>query len=109
SPAGPVSVSPSSSVCQGGSGVLTVSGSGNYLWSTGETTSTITVTPLTTTTYTVNVTNAGGCFGTNTVTVNVEPPPLAAASSANICVGQSAQLTASGGLNYLWTPATYLD
>jgi uncharacterized repeat protein (TIGR01451 family) len=46
----------------------------SYLWSTGETTQTITVSPEDTTTYTVTITNAGGCTATSAIfTINVIP------------------------------------
>ncbi|MEX0273956.1 MAG: hypothetical protein AB3N16_06235, partial [Flavobacteriaceae bacterium] len=44
----------------------------SYLWSTGDTSQTITVSPTTTTTYSVNVTGCNGCSTTAQVTVNVE-------------------------------------
>src|SRR5262249_15831646 len=44
--------------CAGGPAVLTASGGDSFLWSTGATTDTITVTPSVNTTYTVTVTNA---------------------------------------------------
>ncbi|MFN4253893.1 MAG: MopE-related protein [Saprospiraceae bacterium] len=67
-----VNISPSSTtVCAGASETLTASGGGTYLWSTGETTASITVAPTTTTTYTVTVTNAQLCTSTNTATVLV--------------------------------------
>lgn len=46
-------------------------GSYTYAWSTGSTASSITVAPTITTTYTVTVTNAYGCTGTASITVQV--------------------------------------
>jgi len=46
-------------ICQGLSSILTASGVDSYLWSTGETSATITVTPSTTTTYSVTGTKYG--------------------------------------------------
>ena len=43
----------------------------SYLWSTGETTETITVCPTTTTTYSVTITDADGCVATDDVLVEV--------------------------------------
>lgn len=43
----------------------------NFIWSTGATTQTIIVSPAQTTTYWVNVTDAKGCFASDTVIVNV--------------------------------------
>ncbi len=90
------------SICNGQNTTLTASGTvGPYSWSTGETTNTITVTPLNTTTYSISVT-AGGCTGTSNITVTVIPVVTANIKGNNICVGQSTTLTASGGTNYLW-------
>ena len=62
------------SVCNGGSVTLTATPSatgGDYLWSTTETTSTISVSPTTTTTYTVEYTLNGCNSGQESVTVTV--------------------------------------
>ncbi len=60
------SISPNVS---GGSGIYT-----NYLWSTGATTSAITVCPTLPTTYKVTVTDDKGCMGTGEVEVDWKPP-----------------------------------
>jgi hypothetical protein len=52
-------ISGASSFCVGGSAVLTASGGGTYLWSTGATTAAITVT--TAGTYAVTITNGAAC------------------------------------------------
>jgi hypothetical protein len=44
-----------------------------FLWNTGDTTASITVSPTVTTSYTVVVKNSGGCTATNTGTVTVTP------------------------------------
>ncbi|MEZ4796635.1 MAG: T9SS type A sorting domain-containing protein [Flavobacteriaceae bacterium] len=89
-------------ICEGDSATLTASGGTNYLWSTGETTATIVVTPSNTTTYTVTVTD-GADSDTDNVTVFVNPIPNAdAGADQDICEGESATLTASGGNSYLW-------
>ncbi|MGL2966864.1 T9SS type A sorting domain-containing protein [Flavobacterium sp. XGLA_31] len=60
------------SFCEGGSVVLTAGESTSYLWSTGATTQSITVTASGN--YTVQVTNANGCSATSGVTtVTVTP------------------------------------
>jgi gliding motility-associated-like protein len=56
-----------------GSGTtLTASGGGNYSWSTGEITQTISVSPTATTVYCVTVTNASGCTDSSCVTVKID-------------------------------------
>lgn len=90
-------------VCTGNSVVLTASGGSSYLWNTGETTPSITVSPLATTTYSVIVGNYG-CTGMDSVMVNVASLPLAdAGANDSICQGGSALLNASGGDDYLWS------
>jgi hypothetical protein len=77
------------------------------LWSTGETTRSITVTPDSTKTYTVTMTSGRtGCSGTGSVTVTVNPRPAVTVNSETICAGSSATLTATTSAaspSYLWS------
>lgn len=92
-------------ICQGESVTLTsnlVSG-GSYLWNTGDTSRSITVTPSNTTTYSVQVDN-GLCTANDEVVVNVNLMPIAVIDGkAQICIGESTTLTASGGSSYIWS------
>ncbi len=63
-------------LCQGASITLTATGGASYLWSTGATSSSITVSPNTTTTYTVLITNADGCSETKSATITVKEIPV---------------------------------
>jgi len=97
--------------CDGGSVVLTASGANTYVWSTGATTASITVT--TGGTYTVTGTVAAGCVAApvaTTVTVNAAPAAPTATTPAANCGAGSLTLTASGaptGGTYAWyTTAT---
>jgi gliding motility-associated-like protein len=66
------SVSPSAlTVCAGFNSVLTASGGNSYVWSTTETTSSITVNPFVTTTYTVTATDLNGCTASATSVITV--------------------------------------
>ena len=96
--------STSNSVCNGSSVTLTASGGTSYLWSTGQTGSSITVTPTATTTYTVTGTNAAGCTNTATKTITIGTTPTINISASNNtpCAGTSITLTATGGTSYLW-------
>ena len=58
-------------ICPGTSTQLTASGGERYQWSTGDTTSTIRVSPQQTTVYSVTVTNAYGCQAVGKITVGV--------------------------------------
>ena len=68
----------------------------SYLWSTGDTTETVTVNPLETTTYTLTVTFDNGCDNKDTVRVKItelELPEITGTDS--VCKGYSATLTAT--------------
>ncbi len=89
--------------CRGQSVALTASGGGSYMWSTGQTTQSINVSPSSNTTYTVTVSNSYGCSDEDQVRVTVYSDPNAyAGSDRTICRGQSTTLTASGGGSYRW-------
>jgi len=93
------------SICEGDTLVLTATGGVNYLWSTAETTISITVNPSNTTTYYVTV-SAGTCGDIDSVTVSVTPIPTADAGfDQTICEGNSTTLTATGGGTYSWSTA----
>ncbi|MFT3910580.1 MAG: PKD domain-containing protein [Ferruginibacter sp.] len=65
--------------------------------------------PANTTTYTV-IGNIGTCSDTSQVTIKVAPYPDANAGPDSIvCIGFNAQLHATGGSSYTWSPATYLS
>lgn len=65
-------VSSSVTITQGASTTLTAGGGGNYLWSNGETTAAITVSPTLTTTYCVVVSDTTTCIDSACVTVYVD-------------------------------------
>jgi len=76
-----------------------------YLWSTGETTQQILVSPATTTTYTVTVTNASNCSANDdhTVTVDANPSPVITPSGpTTFCSGGSVTLASSAANSYQW-------
>ncbi|MDI9338990.1 MAG: T9SS type A sorting domain-containing protein [Sediminibacterium sp.] len=93
-------------VCSGNTVNLSASGASTYSWSSGATTSTVSVSPGSTTTYTVIGTNAVSCTNTAVQTVTVNPAPVVSVSGATaVCAGQSAVLTASGASTYVWSNA----
>ncbi|MBC7884221.1 MAG: hypothetical protein H7X99_02020 [Saprospiraceae bacterium] len=96
------------SVCTGGSTVLTASGGVSYLWSTGATTASITLIPLSTDIYSVTVTSVNGCNASGSVEVIVNPlPSPVITGDLEICLGESTTLTASGGVNYEWSTGAF--
>ena len=118
--AGPVQVNISSapvislddaSICYGDTATLTVnvlSGTGpyTYLWSTGDTTQSILVSPDTTTIYTVVVSGANGCPSyPDTATVIVFPLPVCSIDGPDtVCPLETVQYLAPDSLSsYLWT------
>jgi len=103
-PAATITAGGPTTFCAGGSVMLTSSAGSSYLWSTGATTSSITVT--TSGNYTVGVTNANGCSATSaptTVTVNTPsavitaPASVGANSTGNLANGPAGMTT------YAWT------
>lgn len=103
------------SICTGASTNLNATGGGTYAWSPTNALSNPNIanpvaSPTITVTYTVTVTSPAGCTDTDAVTVTVNPLPSIVATAANItCSGGSVQLSATGGNNYVWTPATGLN
>ncbi len=91
-------------ICAGQSTTLSATGGGTYNWSTSETTTSITVSPITNTFYDVTVTNSGGCRDTVGISVTVNTQPVGQITGDNnICIGESTTLTASGGTSYEWS------
>lgn len=86
-----------------------------YLWNPATdlndpTKSNPTASPPITTLYILKVTSSSGCIGYDTVFVNVGNKLTAITSGdTGICYGASAQLSASGGSEYEWSPVTGLD
>jgi len=100
-----ISISPvNPSICLGGNTNLTATGGSTYNWSTGQTGTTINVSPTTTTTYTVTGTDSFGCSGTASVTVTVNSTlnMVITPSNPQICQGTSTTINASGATNYVW-------
>lgn len=83
---------------------ITIDNSDNdltYLWSTGETTPSITVTESGV--YTVTVEDCKGCTATDTVLVNIGNANADAGDDETICFGDTTTLTVTGQGTYLWS------
>ena len=102
-------ITPSSvEMCQGEATPLTASGQsslGNhfiYSWNTGSTAATLNI--YNGGTYTVNVSDTNGCSATASVNVVSHPlPTVSISGNTYLCLGESCQLTASGGNTYAWS------
>ena len=85
-------------ICSGEEAMLTATGGNTYLWSTGETTAAIEVSPTATTTYTVVVSDSTvtDCSEELTFTVTVQSVNIDAGPDVTIQFGTDATLTVSG-------------
>ncbi len=98
-----VALGPDTVICGNGSLTLNAgSGGTTYQWNTGANTSTINVS--TSGTYSVLVTNALGCTGNDTISVQFQAPPQVTLPPDIVeCNGQPALLFASGATSYAWS------
>ncbi len=103
------------SICPGASTNLLASGGVTYAWSPAGSLSASNVanpiaTPVSTTSYIVTVTNASSCTAADTVVVTVYPVVVAnAGNDTTICTASTAQLHATGGVSYIWSPTGTLS
>ncbi len=101
---GTANAGPDVTICPGSSVTLTgTGGTSGYVWNpSGQTTSSIVVSPSSTTTYTFTLTNSCG-VSNDSVKITVNNSITAAiAGNTSICTGQSVTLNASGGGTYSW-------
>ena len=91
-------------------------GTGNIFWSpayniNNQTSFTPFVSPKVTTIYSATLTEAPGCFATQSVTINVvDKVILNTGNDSTVCQTDSTRLNVfSDGLHYLWTPAAFLN
>jgi gliding motility-associated-like protein len=98
-------ITPPQKICACSPATLTGTGGGTYVWSTGATTNSITVSPCTDSTYKVTV-SKNGCDSSATTTITVSVPVINVCCDTTIIKDSSGavSLTASGGGSYLWTP-----
>jgi hypothetical protein len=96
-----VNLGPDTSIC-GSSIVLNAGNTGsNYLWDNFATTQTTTVGSGV---HYVGVSNSFGCYDADTIVVTTNATPnVSAGPDVTICTGSSTTLTATGGLNYVWS------
>lgn len=87
--------------CEGNSVQLTTDNTGGLVWSTTETTDTITVSSGNT--YSVVFTDFNGCTAFDTVAIQVNPlPAVDAGSNIAVCYGTDVTVAGAGALSYSW-------
>lgn len=110
-----VDAGPDVGICIGDAVGLLATGAVSYAWSPATdlddpSSDQPTFSGINTTTFTVTGTDANGCVNTDNITVTVNPlPTVDAGADVAICIGQSAQLQASGATLYTWSPVTDLN
>lgn len=103
-----VSIGNTPPICLGDSATITLTGTAAaYDWNTGATGTSIKVGPTQTTTYIVTGRSNFGCVRHDTVTLVVNPLPVADAGlDKQVCSGENVVLDGSGtGPTYRWEPA----
>ncbi|MBC7552730.1 MAG: gliding motility-associated C-terminal domain-containing protein [Taibaiella sp.] len=105
----PVLTMPNVTMCSGTSSILTVSGANTYIWSPATTLSSsagnsVIATPTDTITYNITGTDIYGCVNTTSVTVNVNPVPMAPAVTTPVkyCMTATAVPLTASGTSLLW-------
>jgi len=102
-------------VCAGNTVSMSAASSSNvsYLWSTGQTTSSITQPVPSSTNFVVTVTDVNGCIATNSANAFVTNAQISVTANPDTAIlpGQTVQLTAVGdsAYAYLWSPNDRLD
>lgn len=97
-----VSIMGENSICQGDITTLTANGGNSYSWSSGSSTASIYVSNAGY--YTVTATSNQGCTATATTSINVKTKPnVSILGVPSFCQGGSTTLTATGGMNYVWS------
>lgn len=99
-----ITTSGSTTFCDGGSVTLTANSGSSYLWNTGATTQSISVSQSGT--YIVTVSN-GNCSAISQpeyiTNVAIVPATITTSGSTTFCQGQSVTLTANDGDMYVWS------
>jgi len=97
-----ISVLGQTTLCVGDTVDITVNNAVSYLWSTGETTKTISVSPEETETYSVVMTTNLGCVFSDSVTINVIPP--VSPDPVSNMLPADGTLNLSKPINFSWAP-----
>ncbi len=100
-----LTTSPDTTICDGGTATLRAQGAQTYQWSNGNTGQSINVMPAADQTYQVVGVSPHACRDTAEINVyiNSYPSPSITADTDTICRGESIQLTAHDGDQFLWS------
>ena len=94
------------SICDGESTTLSVNGGDSFVWNNGSTSANINVTSSGN--YSVVASNSNGCTASASATVNVmQNPTVTISGEVSICVGETANLNAEGGVSYVWSNGSH--
>ncbi len=112
-----VNISPASTtICYGNQDTLIVTGAQSYIWNPNTNINTligdsVICSPLSPQIYYVQGTDSLGCINTDSALISIYSLPNVAIAPTNpaICYGDSAQLSASGAVNYSWSPSNSLS
>ncbi|MEO8771581.1 MAG: PKD domain-containing protein [Ferruginibacter sp.] len=110
-----VTAGPGVTICNGGSVQLQATGPAPLQWTPIQGLSCTNcanplATPVVTTPYVVSGSNNFGCFGHDTTVITViQTLNITVSAADSICIGQSANLLASGASAYQWSPAIGLN
>lgn len=101
-------------ICLGDSIQLLSSGGGTYSWTPSNglnnpNVSNPLASPSNTTNYTLNIESPNGCPLFDSLILVVYNYPISTSNDTTICIGNSANLNATGGTAYLWQPASNLN
>ncbi|MBX7142324.1 MAG: gliding motility-associated C-terminal domain-containing protein [Chitinophagales bacterium] len=106
---------PDQSICIGDTSQLAASGGAIYAWQSSTFISDTSISspdvfPPATSTFFVTIMDSSGCTGTDSATVYVNPlPAITISDDTSICFGNSANLFASGGVDFSWSPSATLN
>lgn len=95
-------------ICSGACANLVGSGGVAYTWQPGNLSgANVTVCPGSTTTYSLTITDANGCTGTDNILVNISNASVTASPDVSVCTGNGTILLATGpnGNTYSWSPS----
>ncbi len=97
-------------ICDNSSIQLNATGGVVYAWSPPNGLSDTSISdpiasPISLSTYVLTVTDANGCVDTDSISIDVKPVPTPTTSpDREVCLGNTAEIWASGGAKYLWSP-----